>query len=217
MVRRLHASHAFHSPMMLPIVEPFRRAVAAVSLRPPTLPFLSCPTGTWIKPDEATSPDYWARHVLEAVRFADAVAVLLGDESFIPIEVGPQLAGATRGATAARPRSPDHRDHASRARRGAVSPFSSALSARRGCPAWRSTFLRWLSNRFPVVLPPYPFQRQRFWIEPGCPSPACRTRALNYAGEAMLRPGSICQPGVASSRCRQVCAPRIAGWFWQSN
>ena len=33
----------------------------------------------------------------------------------------------------------------------------------------------------------------------------------------MLRPGSICQPGVASSRCRQVCAPRIAGWFWQSN
>ena len=37
MVRRLHASHAFHSPMMLPIVEPFRRAVAAVSLRPPTL------------------------------------------------------------------------------------------------------------------------------------------------------------------------------------
>ena len=89
MVRRLHASHAFHSPMMLPIVEPFRRAVAAVSLRPPTLPFLSCLTGTWIKPDEATSPDYWARHVLEAVRFADAVAVLLGDESFIPIEVGP--------------------------------------------------------------------------------------------------------------------------------
>ena len=150
--------------------------------------------------------------------FADAVAVLLGDESFIPIEVGPgnslaQLAAQQplargRPIIATMP-------HAREAR--AVSPFSSALSARRGCPAWRSTFLRWLSNRFPVVLPPYPFQRQRFWIEPGCPSPACRTRALNYAGEAMLRPGSICQPGVASSRCRQVCAPRIAGWFWQSN
>jgi phthiocerol/phenolphthiocerol synthesis type-I polyketide synthase E len=171
MVRRLHASHAFHSPMMLPIVEPFRRAVAAVSRRPPTRPFLSSLTGTWIRPDEATSPDYWARHVLEAVRFADAVAMLLGDESFIPIEVGPgsSLAQLAAQQPLARGRPIIATMPHARETRGGAAVLLGAVGK-----AWVSG----LSIDFPalavkpvppVVLPPYPFQRQRFWIEPGAP------------------------------------------------
>ena len=97
-----------------------RRAVSACGRRgvasaaDPPVPVV--PDGNLDQTGRGNLTRLLARHVLEAVRFADAVAVLLGDESFIPIEVGPQLAGATRGATAARPRSPDHRDHASRAR-----------------------------------------------------------------------------------------------------
>jgi len=188
MVRRLHASHAFHSPMMLPAVEPFRRAVAAVSRRPPTRPFLSGLTGTWIRPDEATSPDYWARHMLEAVRFADAVAMLLGDESFVPIEVGPGNALAQLAAQQplARGRTIIATMPHARDTRGGAAVLLGAVGK-----AWVSG----LPIDFPalavkpvpsVVLPPYPFQRQRFWIEPG----ATESRPPD-AGAELRRQGDV--------------------------
>ncbi len=188
MVRPLLTSHAFHSPMMLPILEPFRRAVAAVSRRPPTRPFLSGLTGTWIRQDEATSPDYWARHMLEAVRFADAVAVLLGDESFIPIEVGPGNALAQLAAQQPLPRGrtiiatmPHARDT-----RGGAAVFLGAVGKAwvSGLPIDFPTLT--VKPVPPVVLPPYPFQRQRFWIEPG----AIESR-LPDAGAELRRQGDV--------------------------
>lgn len=117
MVRRLHASHAFHSPMMLPIVEPFRRAVAAVSLRPPTLPVPVVPDGNLDQTGRGNltrllgSPRARSRPLRRRRRSSARRRVVYPDRGR-----SGQLAGATRGATAARPRSPDHRDHASRAR-----------------------------------------------------------------------------------------------------
>ena len=61
--RRLHTSHAFHSAMMEPVLEPFAERARRVRLPPPAIPFLSNLTGTWITAGEATDPDYWARHL----------------------------------------------------------------------------------------------------------------------------------------------------------
>lgn len=87
--RRLATSHAFHSPMMDPVVEPLRDAFAEVSLNPPSVPFLSNVTGTWIRDDEATDPGYWARHTRQTIRFADDLAELWQLHDPIPVELGP--------------------------------------------------------------------------------------------------------------------------------
>lgn len=87
--RRLHTSHAFHSALMDPVLDPFRACVSRVSLRTPKLPFVSNLTGTWIRDSECTDPDYWVRHLRHTVRFAQGVetAARLGSPLFI--EVGP--------------------------------------------------------------------------------------------------------------------------------
>jgi acyl transferase domain-containing protein len=87
--RRLATSHAFHSPMMDPVVEPLRDAFAGVSLKPPSLPFLSNVTGTWIRDCEATDPGYWAQHARQTIRFADDLAELWQLHGPIPVELGP--------------------------------------------------------------------------------------------------------------------------------
>lgn len=87
--RRLATSHAFHSPMMDPVAGPLRDAFAGVSLSPPSVPFLSNVTGTWITDQEATDPGYWARHTRETIRFADSLAELWRLREPVLVELGP--------------------------------------------------------------------------------------------------------------------------------
>ena len=93
--RLLRTSHAFHSPMMQPVAEPFAAALSRVDLRPPELPFLSNVTGTWITAEEATDPEYWVRHLLSPVRFGDGVATLTRATDALLLEVGPGRALST--------------------------------------------------------------------------------------------------------------------------
>ncbi|NEQ99447.1 MAG: type I polyketide synthase, partial [Cyanothece sp. SIO2G6] len=86
--RRLQSSHAFHSHMMETIVPEFRALVAGFDLQPPTIPYLSNLTGTWITPEQATSPDYWTQHLCQPVRFADQVQTLWRDQQPILLEIG---------------------------------------------------------------------------------------------------------------------------------
>ncbi|MCW2248520.1 amino acid adenylation domain-containing protein [Azospirillum fermentarium] len=87
--RRLRTSHAFHSALMDPAVAPFTALLRTVRLNPPTVPFVSNLTGTWITAEQATDPAYWARHLRHAVRFADGIAAALDTPAAIPLEVGP--------------------------------------------------------------------------------------------------------------------------------
>ncbi|RPH55939.1 polyketide synthase, partial [bacterium] len=93
--RRLHTSHAFHSAMMDPVLAPFRERLRKVRLAPPRIPYLSNVTGTWLRPEEATDPEYWVRQIRRAVRFADGVAALFAEPRRILLEVGPGDALAT--------------------------------------------------------------------------------------------------------------------------
>lgn len=89
--RALHTSHAFHSAMMRPAVEPFRRFVAGFRLQPPQVPILSTVTGQWMTAAEARDPQYWAEHMLRPVCYAAAVRSLWQDEPRrLLIELGPR-------------------------------------------------------------------------------------------------------------------------------
>ncbi|GGY14782.1 type I polyketide synthase [Paludibacterium paludis] len=94
-VTPLHTSHAFHSSMMDGCLETFSRAFDGIELHAPMLPFLSCVSGDWIRPEEAVSVDYWLRQLRMPVRFADGVARVTGDESHVLLEVGPGRSLAT--------------------------------------------------------------------------------------------------------------------------
>lgn len=87
--RRLRTSHAFHSAMVDPVIEPLAAILRKTPLSPPNLPYVSTMTGTWITADQATDPYYWARHCRETVRYAAALETLTDSLSPILIEVGP--------------------------------------------------------------------------------------------------------------------------------
>ena len=89
MARRLHTSHAFHSPMMDPIVEPLAEYLRGVTLSPPRLPYVSAVTGDWADDAQVTSADYWARQAREPVQFAAAMASLPAEHWPVLLEVGP--------------------------------------------------------------------------------------------------------------------------------
>jgi amino acid adenylation domain-containing protein len=168
--RRLHTSHAFHSWMMDPIVPAFVEAVKGVRLEPPRIPYLSNLTGTWIRPEEATDPAYWGRQLRGAVRYAAGVATLLAEPERVLLEVGPGNTLATLS-----------RQHPDR------SPSHAILSSLRHPKETRDDLecmldaagRLWLAGgeidwaafwqgeeRRRVPLPTYPFERQRYWVDP---------------------------------------------------
>jgi acyl transferase domain-containing protein len=85
---RATARHAFHSPMLAPIREPLTELVRGLRPRPPSIPFLSNVSGTWITDAEATDPGYWARHAVATVRCHDNLAAMWADPDALAVEVG---------------------------------------------------------------------------------------------------------------------------------
>ncbi|MEZ4867755.1 MAG: SDR family NAD(P)-dependent oxidoreductase [Caldilineaceae bacterium] len=88
--RKLTVSHAFHSPLMAPMLRDFEQIARQITYTEPKIAFVSNLTGR-LERSAAASPDYWVRHVVEPVRFAAGMTTLhavLGSELFV--EVGPK-------------------------------------------------------------------------------------------------------------------------------
>ena len=164
--RRLHTSHAFHSPMVDKMIEPLRAHLRPLRLSSPTIPYVSCVSGDWIRSDEATSPDYWARHAREPVRFADGIAKL-AQASALLLEVGPGAALSTLAAQSTRGTGTvvvtSMQDSArERSDRECILDAVGRLWINGATPNWTALHG---APRTRVPLPSYPFERKRHWID----------------------------------------------------
>ncbi|WP_435878776.1 SDR family NAD(P)-dependent oxidoreductase [Streptomyces klenkii] len=176
---RLKVSHAFHSPLMDPMLEEFAKVVGGLSFNGPRIPVVSNLTGRLA---EAYTPDYWVRHVREAVRFADGVQTLgdLGVTTFVEIGPGGVLSALAQGCLdddiitvpTLRTDRPEPQ---------AITLAVGQLHTHGVSPDWRALF----PGAHRVGLPTYAFQRERFWLE-GTAALDVSSAGLDSSGHPLL-------------------------------
>ncbi|WP_143265159.1 type I polyketide synthase, partial [Amycolatopsis lexingtonensis] len=196
--KRLTVSHAFHSPLMDPMLDEFRAVAESLEHRAATIPVISNVSGALA---ESFTADYWVRHVREAVRFADGISTLEAAGVGVFLELGPDgvLSAMVPGTAVA----------ALRRDREETRTFFTALAGLHtaGVPVdWTAL----PGHRIP--LPTYAFQRERFW-----PAPAPRPvggevdarfwAAVDRADAAVLS----AETGVPESDVAKVL-PALASW-----
>jgi acyl transferase domain-containing protein/thioesterase domain-containing protein len=212
--RRLHTSHAFHSAMMDPILGAFEERLRGVTLRAPQIPCLSNVSGTWIKAEEATDPAYWARHIRQTVRFSDCLAEALRTSDHILLEAGPgnTLASLARmqGASVKAYQSLPHPRESVSDLRCALQTLGQLWVAGTEI-VWDTLHAEGSAGR--VSLPTYPFEHQRFWIEPdrvlpvaadAMPHGAARSESVRGENEPRIyrrvwKPAPLAPPSTAAS------------------
>jgi acyl transferase domain-containing protein/acyl carrier protein len=166
--RPLKVSHAFHSPLLEPILDSFKQVANSIQFKAPRLPLISNVTGKAM--DEVPDAAYWCRHLREAVRFYAGMDTLAreGYETFLELGPSSTLLGMGQRCLPA-----------------GMGIWLSSL--KQGQPDWSSLLtslgtlyvrggkINWSKfdrdyNRRRVLLPNYPFQRQRFWAASAAPS-----------------------------------------------
>lgn len=166
--QRLHTSHAFHSPMMEAILQPFQQLVAQVQRQVPQKRWISNLTGTWITAAEATDPHYWARHLRQPVRFAEGLTTILAEPNCVLLEVGP---GRTLSTLARQCPAAGGQIVLSSLRHPKDVQSDQAFLLNMIGRLWLAGVrLGWskfysYEQRHRLCLPTYPFERQRYWIE----------------------------------------------------
>lgn len=180
--RFLHTSHAFHSAMMDPIVEPLRQAIAALPLHAPQIPIVSTVTGLPITAEQAADPAYWAGHARATVQFAGAIAYLKEQGHDLFLECGPrstmcslarQQFTADRPCTAI-PSLPDTSDD--NAEWTTLLFALGSLWLNGVSISWEAFYAH--EDRRRVPLPTYPFERQHYWVDPAITAPSTHSASL---------------------------------------
>jgi acyl transferase domain-containing protein/thioesterase domain-containing protein/acyl carrier protein len=168
--RRLPTSHAFHSWMMEPVVQPFIERVGDVKLQSPKIPYLSNVTGTWVAGEEVLDAGYWGTHLRQPVRFAENLSELLKEPDQVLLEVGP---GQTLASLVkAHPGKTRETVVLSSLRRGEEKQSDVAELLNTLGELWLSGVpVNWSKlhahqRRRRIPLPTYPFERQRYRVDP---------------------------------------------------
>jgi amino acid adenylation domain-containing protein len=158
---RLDASHAFHSRLVEPLMDPLARAASSMKLGRPQIPYLSNVTGKWMSDEDALDPGYWARHVRSTVRFHQCLQEAVKKTNCVFLEVGP---GKVLSELARR-NYPESVALAS----ASSEPDGRAFAQTVGRLWSEGVAMDWLKyyageHRRRVPLPTYPFERQRYWV-----------------------------------------------------
>ncbi|QLE49252.1 type I polyketide synthase [Nostoc sp. C057] len=168
--RRLQVSHAFHSPLMQPMLIDFAKVAASVKYQQPQLDIISNVTGKIVRHEEMSNATYWLEHILASVQFAASMQTLYQARYEVFIEVGshPTLLGMARREC------PEHLDMEG----------LWLASLRKGREDWQQLLdsvaqlyvagvevdWRGFETDYPrsqVILPNYPWQRERYWVSDG--------------------------------------------------
>jgi acyl transferase domain-containing protein len=191
--RLLHTSHAFHSPMMEPILRAFEEEVRKIDLNLPTIPYLSNVSGNWITDAEATDANYWAKQLRQTVQFSKGVSKLWESFAGALLEVGP---GQSLSAVARQHKGIGHtilptmrHPHELRSDVAFLLATLGSLWLAGVQPNWAAFYANERRCRLP--LPTYPFERQRYWVNAPLESGAEQARAATL-----------------------VKTPDIADWFY---
>ena len=172
----LNVSHAFHSPLMEPMLAAFGKAVADIPFQPPSVRLISNLTGLIAKADEIAQPEYWRKHLREPVRFAAGIQTLVESGCDIFLEIGPSpvlLAMGRQCTTKSNvlwlPTLRPGRDDWSESLTSLQAIYHAGAMVN-----WKGFDRDYPRRR--IQLPTYPFQRERFWFE-SRPDPADEPRA----------------------------------------
>ncbi len=168
--RKLATSHAFHSNMVEPALAPFAEVVRSITFAAPLIPYVSTLTGKWITASEVAEPEYWTRQLRHTVRFADAVLEIIRTPERIMLEVGPSetLVPLIRQTAKANSLAPTVLSSLGSTR--ATGPENNALLSALGLlwtlganPDWTAFHAGYSRKR--ALLPTYPFERHRHWVD----------------------------------------------------
>lgn len=179
--RRLSVSHAFHSPLLDPMLAEFERHAREVHFAVPTLPIVSNVSGDFVRDGVMSLADYWAEQIRRPVRFASGVQALERAGATVFLEIGP---AATLIGLAQRslPEGSGLFLPSLRKGRGEFQQLFESVAALylHGVDLdWRGFGRPWGGRK--IALPTYPFQRKRFWVEG-------EVLAIDFASTASSRP-----------------------------
>lgn len=168
---RLMVSHAFHSQRMQQASNQFEHCFEGITLSPPKIPVISNVTGTWLTGHEATSPQYWTKHLRQTVLFKQGIDTLTNENHSCFIEIGPgnalsswakEIQDNLNKSSCITHTLPNHRRE--------INDRHQLLNAV-GRLWQQGIAINWAAlheekKRRHIPLPTYSFQRQRYWIEP---------------------------------------------------
>ncbi|MGZ3146191.1 beta-ketoacyl synthase N-terminal-like domain-containing protein [Lentzea chajnantorensis] len=185
--KRLTVSHAFHSPLVEPVLEEFRRVAARITYAAPVIPLVSNLTGTLATAEQLRSPEHWVRHVRDAVLFHDGVRHLREQGVTRLVEIGPDgvLAAMAQNCL------PDTDQlvlPALRKGRPEAGTLVSALARLHTAGVtvdWTAFFAGTGARR--TELPTYAFQHERFWLDPVAKAADLASAGLDAVAHPVLR------------------------------
>ncbi|CAM3574779.1 type I polyketide synthase [Kibdelosporangium persicum] len=160
--KALRVSHAFHSPLMEPMLDGFRSVVESLTYQEPELPVVSNVTGRLAEPADLCDPGYWVAHVREAVRFHDGIQAAHADGIGTFLELGPGGVLSAMGQDSVPDTVTFHPGlRTDRPETGALLDALAGVWTRGVSVAW----IALLPGGRRIDLPTYAFQRQRYWLE----------------------------------------------------
>ncbi|MFI2779946.1 type I polyketide synthase, partial [Streptomyces sp. ALB3] len=219
--KRLRVSHAFHSPRMDAMLDEFRTVAESLTFHRPGIAIVSDVTGRTAGPDELCDPEYWVRHVRQAVRFLDGMRDLEGLGVATFLELGPDGVLCAMGQdcvtenTAFLPALRKDRDEPA-----TVVASLAGLHGRGQAVDWAAFFAGTGARR--VELPTYAFQRQQYW-----PAPAERDRGVDAGASALDErfwaaveqedlTGLVEGSGLSADQPLSTVLPLLSSWRRQS-
>ncbi|WP_341739433.1 alpha/beta fold hydrolase [Microcoleus sp. CAWBG640] len=206
---KLTVSHAFHSPLMAPMLDDFRKIATQITYNEPQIPLISTVTGEPAPAIEIGCPEYWCNQILQPVKFEIAIKTASTLKIDIFLEIGSHSTLINMGR---------------RCLPETTTIWLSSLQKERS--NWQQLLatlktlyvhgvdLDWAAfdqdySRRRVLLPTYPFQRQRYWIEPVARVVATEQPISLRATDSVFEEADMALSGTAFNSSKATWRDRI--------